>query len=318
MRPPMPGIEVRNLALAGECGIGGDRGFEPALDLGAGSLQRRDHRAMAGGDLGIEGLGEAGLLHGDKLGQLAAARGKRLERDRFGRRRGAEALGHGASKARDEAGVQPVGLGDAPLGGAEGAHLARVGEADLEALRDQRRGQGPGIGADRLERDAAGAAPAHRLDQRRDAGSVVPDAQGLGGGIEVEVEKALADVDAGNGVGCEHVIPVLYAIARRDGDRPTVRIEHTGARGRASQRPRRGAGACPRTTADQESVRPPSTVTASKHGYASGNRNLACHFLGFWKGLARVWCPGRLHQVLPEVLHTRARRVRPILSGSVN
>ena len=270
MRPPMPGIEVRNLALAGECGIGGDRGFEPALDLGAGSLQRRDHRAMAGGDLGIEGLGEAGLLHGDKLGQLAAARGKRLERDRFGRRRGAEALGHGASKARDEAGVQPVGLGDAPLGGAEGAHLARVGEADLEALRDQRRGQGPGIGADRLERDAAGAAPAHRLDQRRDAGSVVPDAQGLGGGIEVEVEKALADVDAGNGVGCEHVIPVLYAIARRDGDRPTVRIEHTGARGRASQRPRRGAGACPRTTADQKSVRPPSTVTASKHGYASG------------------------------------------------
>jgi hypothetical protein len=163
---------------------------------------------MAGGDLGIEGLGEAGLLHGDKLGQLAAARGKRLERDRFGRRRGAEALGHGASKARDEAGVQPVGLGDAPLGGAEGAHLARIGEADLEALRDQRRGQGPGIGADRLERDAAGAAPAHRLDQRRDAGSVVPDAQGLGGGIEVEVEKALADVDAGNGVGCEHVIPV--------------------------------------------------------------------------------------------------------------
>ena len=232
--PGDAGDRDEDLALAGERGIGGDRGLEPALDLGAGGLERRDHRAVAGGDLRVEGLGEAGLLHGDELGQLAPAGGKRLERNRFGLGRGAEALGHGASKARDEAGVQPVGLGDAPLGGAEGADLARIGEADLEALRDQRRGQGPGVGADRLQRDAGGAAPAQRLDQRRDAGGVVADAQGLGGGIEAEVEKALADVDAGDGVGCEHVIPVLYAIARRGGDRPTVRIEHSGARGRAS------------------------------------------------------------------------------------
>ena len=73
MRPPIPGIEVRISRLRARAGSGGDRGFEPALDLGAGSLQRRDHRAMAGGDPGIEGLGEAGLLHGDELGELAAA-----------------------------------------------------------------------------------------------------------------------------------------------------------------------------------------------------------------------------------------------------
>lgn len=74
---------------------------------------------------------------------------------------------------------------------------------------------------------------AQGLDQRRDARGVVADAQGPSGRLEAEVEEALADIDAGNGGGCKHVIPVLYAIARRDEDRPTVRIEHTGARGPA-------------------------------------------------------------------------------------
>jgi hypothetical protein len=231
-----------DLPLAGECRIGRDRRLEPAFHLGAGGLQRGDHRAMAGGDLRAEGLGEAGLLHGDELGQLPPAGGKRLERKRFGLRGGAEAVGHGASKARDQAGVQPVGLGDAPLGGAEGADLARVGDADLEAFRDQRGGQRPGVGTDRLERDAPRATPAQRLDERADAGRVVPDAQRPGGGLEAEVEKALADVDAGDGRGCEHVIPVLYAAARRSGDRPTVRIEHSGARGRAGSDGRAALG----------------------------------------------------------------------------
>ena len=142
---------------------------------------------MAGGDLRVEGLGEAGLLHGDQLGELAPAGGERLERNRFGLRSGAKAVGHGASKARDEAGVQPIGLGDAPFGGAEGADLSRVGEADLEALRHQRRGQGPGIGADRLQRDAGGAAVAQGRDQCRDAGRVVAETPGLGGRFEPEV-----------------------------------------------------------------------------------------------------------------------------------
>ena len=214
----MPGADARDrdedLALAGKRGVGGDGRLELVLDLGAGGLERGDHRAVARGDAFVEGLAEAGLLHGDELCELAPAGGKRLQRDRLWFRRGAEAVGHGASKARDQPGVQPIGLGDASLGGAEGANLARIGEADLEALRDERRGQRPGVGSDRLHCDAGCAAPAQGCDQRGDAGGVVPDASRLGGRFEPEVEKALADVDAGNGVGCEHVIPVLYTAAR--------------------------------------------------------------------------------------------------------
>jgi hypothetical protein len=135
------GDRDEDLALASEPGIGGDGRLEPALDLGAGGRKRRDHRAVAGGDGLVEGLREAGLLHGDELGQLAPAGGERLQRDRIGLGGGTETFRHGASKARDEARVQPVGLGDAPLGGAEGADLPRVGEADLEAGRRQRRRQ---------------------------------------------------------------------------------------------------------------------------------------------------------------------------------
>ena len=113
-------------------------------------------------------------------------------------RRGAGA-GHGASKPRDQPGVQPVGLGDAPRGGSEGPDLAGVCDADPETGRDQRHGERPGRGADRLDGAAAEAAPPQRPDQSRDPGAVVPDAQRPGGGLEAEVENGLADIDAGNG-----------------------------------------------------------------------------------------------------------------------
>ncbi len=41
------------------------------------------------------------------------------EGDLVGGRGGAQVLAHGLSKAGDEGGVQPVGLGDQPFGGAE-------------------------------------------------------------------------------------------------------------------------------------------------------------------------------------------------------
>ena len=156
--PPMPGIEVRISRLRASSGsaaiAASSRRSTSAQAASRAAITARWLAAISG----VEGLGEAGLLHGDKLGQLAAARGKRLERDRFGRRRGAEALGHGASKARDEAGVQPVGLGDAPLGGAEGAHLARVGE---------RRPRSPSATSAAVKGSARGRSPRARRGWRR-------------------------------------------------------------------------------------------------------------------------------------------------------
>jgi hypothetical protein len=122
--PGDAGDRDEDLPLAGERRISRDRRLETALHLGAGGLQRRDHRAVAGSEACVESLGEAGLLHGDQLRELTPAGGKRLERKRFGLRRGAKAVGHDASKARDQASVQPVGLGDASLGRAKGADLA--------------------------------------------------------------------------------------------------------------------------------------------------------------------------------------------------
>ena len=58
----------------------------------------------------VERPTEAGLLHGDQLGQLPPADGERLQRKRFGFGGGVETVGHGAIKARDEPGVQPAVL----------------------------------------------------------------------------------------------------------------------------------------------------------------------------------------------------------------
>ena len=139
MRRPMPGIEVRIARLRARSGAGGDAPVEGRLDLGAGRRQGLDHRPVAVGDQGIEGLGEAGLLHGDQLGELAPAGRERLERDLVGFGSGAQVLGHAMSKARDQGRVQPVGLGDQPFGGPKGPDPARIDQPDREAGGGQRR-----------------------------------------------------------------------------------------------------------------------------------------------------------------------------------
>ena len=123
----------------------------------------------------------------------------------FGGGGGAEASGmRRAKRAMRPASSRSV-LAMRPFGGAEGAHLARVGDADLEAVRDQRAGQRPRRRGRSPRARRGRRRAAQRLDQRRDAGAVVADAQRLRGRIEAEVEKDLADVDAGDGGGCEHV-----------------------------------------------------------------------------------------------------------------
>jgi hypothetical protein len=83
MRAPMRGIETRIARLRRSTGSAGDQGLEPTLDLGAGRLDRRDHRATARGVAFVEDLPEAGLRHGDELGQLATAGGGRFQRKSF-------------------------------------------------------------------------------------------------------------------------------------------------------------------------------------------------------------------------------------------
>ncbi len=62
-------------------------------------------------------------------------------------------LAHALSKAGDEGGVQPVGLGDQPFGGAERLDLARIGQGDVELGCAQGGDEGIGVGADRLQGD---------------------------------------------------------------------------------------------------------------------------------------------------------------------
>jgi hypothetical protein len=54
MRAPMRGIETRIARLRRSTGSAGDQGLEPTLDLGAGRLDRRDHRATARGVAFVE------------------------------------------------------------------------------------------------------------------------------------------------------------------------------------------------------------------------------------------------------------------------
>ena len=69
-----------------------------------------------------------------------------LQRDLVGVGQRAEGVAHAISEARDEAGVQPVGLGAFAFGDAEGLDAARIDEADGKAGRRQGLDEGVGVG----------------------------------------------------------------------------------------------------------------------------------------------------------------------------
>ena len=178
MRPPMPGIEVRISRLRASAGSAAIA----ASSRRSTSAQAASSAAITARWLAAISASKAWARRVFSMATSSVSWRRRVESALSAIASGAGAGRRRSGMVRAKRAMRPASsrsvLAMRPSAVREGAHLARIGEADLEALRDQRRGQGPGIGADRLERDAAGAAPAHRLDQRRDAGSVVPDAQG--------------------------------------------------------------------------------------------------------------------------------------------
>ncbi len=72
MRAPYPGSRSGSCACAPRAGSAVTRRREPPRPRRR-PRQRLDHHPVAVGDGWVEGLGQAGLLHGDRLGQLAGA-----------------------------------------------------------------------------------------------------------------------------------------------------------------------------------------------------------------------------------------------------
>ena len=138
-------------AVFGALLILGDAAFDLVLDAPAGFGESEDGGFVAFADQAIESLLEAALFHSDHFGELAPAGGQRLKRDLVGVAQRAEGVAHAISEARDEAGVQPVGLGAFAFGDAEGLDAARIDEADGKAGRRQSLDERVGVGADRLQ-----------------------------------------------------------------------------------------------------------------------------------------------------------------------
>src|SRR5665213_2470925 len=114
-------------------GVAGDALLEFAFDLAPFECQGRDRGAMAVEDQRFDGLLEPRLFHGDDLDDLAPPRRECLEGELLGAGQGPDDIGHGQSKPRDEAGVQPVRLGAVALGVVNPRRIKAFRDADLEA-----------------------------------------------------------------------------------------------------------------------------------------------------------------------------------------
>ncbi len=200
----MPGMVQEDAAVFGALLILGDAAFDLVLDAPAGFGEGEDGGFVAFADQGIEGLLEAGLFHGDHFGELAPAGGQRLKRDLVGVGQRAEGVAHAISEARDEAGVQPVGLGAFAFGDAEGLDAARIDEADGKAGRRQGLDEGVGVGADRLQHHPFDALALEACEQGGEGLGPVGGPKD-GAGRQADIEITLAGIDAG-GRGKSHAI----------------------------------------------------------------------------------------------------------------
>ena len=188
---PIPGIDVRVLAAARHIGIAGQRGIEFFFDGAALARETFYGCAVALHDAGIDRLFEARLLHGDHVDELSAPVCKGFDGELGFGGQWSDGIGHDESKARNEGGVQPVVLGAAPLGIAEGLDAAGVDEADAEALSGECPHQRLGISSDGLENDAGYSGALQTRQDKLDAGGRVVNAERCGAGCEGDVDNAL-------------------------------------------------------------------------------------------------------------------------------
>ena len=192
--------------------LGVDAAVEIRLDHPALVLEEGDHLPAGFDDEGIEGLFEARLLDRDRFGQLPPSRRQRLENRLFGVRKGAQFVGHRMSKARNQACVQLVGLGDQALGVAKRLDAPGIDHENVQVSLDQRRDQLSPIAADRLERHLGDAPLSQGGDDRFDPRLAVARPDRLGERVKPKVKPGRADVNAGRKRCVNHGIgPVLYA-----------------------------------------------------------------------------------------------------------
>jgi hypothetical protein len=176
--------------------------------------QHRDDLAAALRDLLVDGLLEARLLHRRHFHQLAPARRKRADLQGFRARDRAGRIAHDESKARDQLGVQPVGLGALALGGAPSLDAARIDHGDVEIGARQRPHQSARIGADRFEHDAPHAGALEPIDDDVDAFGDVRRPKAAPARRQCDIEKVAPDIDAGRTDGCCHGSAPVCGLAR--------------------------------------------------------------------------------------------------------
>jgi hypothetical protein len=102
-------------AIARQASIDRDSLRQLFLDRTTCFFQGRSEVATGIDDHLVHHLSEPSLLHAEKFDQLSAASRQGLQDQLIGVGDWAKVLAHLVSKARDEGGVQPVGLGDRPL-----------------------------------------------------------------------------------------------------------------------------------------------------------------------------------------------------------
>jgi hypothetical protein len=187
-------------------------GIEFGFDRSALAFEDGDHLPTRFEDQRVEGLFEARLLDGDRFRQLPPSCRQSLQDLVLDVRQGAQFMGHRMSKARNQAGVQLVGLGDQALGVAKRLDAPRIDQENLHPRLDQRHGQLARIAADRLDRHLARAALPQGGEDGRDPCLRVGRPDRLGEGMKAKVEPKRTDVNAGRRRQVIHGEgPVLYA-----------------------------------------------------------------------------------------------------------
>ena len=174
--------------------------------------------------------------HGDLGDQLAAAGQDlaQLRTGRVGHRRGGRA--HHRAIARDQPGIDPVGLGFQAHATGEVAHPLRVDDGGQHPLRHELAMGGPLIATGGLHHHQAGGMVAERADQRPDPGRIVADPKAPARAGQVSIQPGLADVQADDLrlLLCSIPVPSLSAGLRRS----TVRAHLDAGRDHADARAR--------------------------------------------------------------------------------
>ena len=215
---------------AAELGHGGVQGAEAGDGANDGGAAGEGLVGVEGGldrgvelaDLRVEGLHDGGaelvecefgaqLAQGVALRDELAPKGEQVAEAAQGAGRG-----RGGLQAVEEAvagqhgGVDLIVLGAAAEGLGEAPAVQRVGEHGLEAGVGEALVQGVVVAAGGFEDDARDAELAQPVAQGATAALVIGEAAGRAGGLDMGVERGLADVDAGDYDGFGHsCVPIL-------------------------------------------------------------------------------------------------------------